>query len=147
MKPVDQTLFGPRKNGAVGNCVSACIASLLELPIADVPYFMGTDADPDDFWKKRVNLWLGPRGLSLVHVKVSRTFSQWPPGLFILMGRSPRGLHAVVAKGGEMRASSLRIIAHDPHPSRTGLKSVDGFAVLVPLDPAKCKRSPSRRSR
>jgi len=35
MKPVDQTAFGPSK----GNCLSASIASLLELPIEDVPLF------------------------------------------------------------------------------------------------------------
>jgi hypothetical protein len=140
MKPVDQTLFGPRPNGKVGNCVSACIASLLDLDIADVPYFMGTDDEPDDLWKKRINRWLAPRGFSFMHLKTDgKRFAQWPPGYFILMGRSPRGLHAVVAKGGK--------IVHDPHPSRAGLKSIDGFVVLLPLDPAKCRTRSSRRSR
>jgi hypothetical protein len=140
MKPVDQTLFGPRPNGKVGNCVSACIASLLDLDVADVPYFMGTDSEPDDLWKKRINRWLAPRGFSFMHLKTDgKRFAHWPPGYFILMGRSPRGLHAVVAKGEK--------IVHDPHPSRTGLKSIDGFAVLLPLDPARCRTRSSRGSR
>lgn len=39
MKPVDQTTFG----FPGGNCFSACIASLLEMPLDDVPYFMHGD--------------------------------------------------------------------------------------------------------
>lgn len=42
MKPIDQTTFGVPG----GNCFSACVASLLELSIDDVPYFMG-DCDED----------------------------------------------------------------------------------------------------
>ncbi len=139
MKPVDQTTFGPRTNGKVGNCMSACIASLLELGIDDVPYFMGTEDEPDDLWKKRINRWAAPYGFSFMHFKTAKGFTEWPPGYYVLTGRSPRGMHAVVAKGKKM--------VHDPHPSRDGLKSVDGFAVLVPLDPAKPKRNrTSRRS-
>lgn len=137
MKPVDQTTFGPRSNGRAGNCMSACIASLLELPIAQVPYFMGTEGEPDDLWKKRINRWLAPHGFSFMYFKAARDFTQWPPGYYVLTGRSPRGLHAVVAKGDR--------IVHDPHPSRDGLKSVDGFAILIPLDPAKARTA--RRSR
>jgi hypothetical protein len=119
--------------------MSACIASLLELPIADVPYFMGVEGEPDDLWKKRIRRWLAPRGLWFVHFETPRGFKDWPPGYYVLTGRSPRGMHAVVAKGEK--------IVHDPNPSRDGLCSVDGFAVLVPLDPAHKPRRSSRRSR
>ncbi len=39
MKPVDQTTFGHPG----GNCFSACVASLLEMSVDQVPYFMGHD--------------------------------------------------------------------------------------------------------
>ena len=91
MKPVDQTTFGPRTNGKVGNCMSACIASLLELGIDDVPYFMGTEDEPDDLWKKRINRWAAPYGFSFMHFKTAKGFTEWPPGYYVLTGRSPAG--------------------------------------------------------
>lgn len=42
MKPVYQTQFGSGRSDddrPLGNCFTACIASLLELPIAQVPHF------------------------------------------------------------------------------------------------------------
>ena len=39
MKPVDQTLFGEGR----GNCLPACIASVLELPLEAVPHFVLED--------------------------------------------------------------------------------------------------------
>lgn len=132
MKPVDQTMFADRVANRGGNCMSACIASLLDLDIAKVPYFMGdlSADEPDEVWQARINRWLAPRGLYFMHFR-TKGFTRWPPGYFILTGRSPRDLHAVVAKGGK--------IVHDPHPSRDGLKSIDGFALLVPLDPASVR--------
>jgi hypothetical protein len=47
MKSVDQTTFGPN-----GNCFSACVASLLELPIDAVPFFMSAG----DGWYNSVYL-------------------------------------------------------------------------------------------
>jgi hypothetical protein len=116
---VDQTTFGRN-----GNCMSAALASLLGLDICEVPYFM----EPGD-WQARINRWLAPRGLRLKHVMVNTSnFKGWPIGYHILTGFAPRGphrraAHAVVGKDG--------VMVHDPHPSRAGLTSVDGYAVLV----------------
>lgn len=121
MKPVDQTAFGVPG----GNCFSACVASLLHLPIEAVPYFMGADN-----WVEAFADWLRPRGFYPIFLKLGLTSAdRWRPcGLYILGGTCVRGAHAVVARGGE--------IVHDPHPSRAGLDTFEDATVIVPLDPA-----------
>lgn len=101
MRPVDQTTFGFND----GNCLSACVASILELPIAHVPSFVGDD--------RRFLRWLGERGLSATTYSPA---SYVPPGYAIAAGPSARfggRLHACVAYDGA--------VVHDPHPSRDGL--------------------------
>ncbi len=135
MKPVDQTAFG----FPGGNCFSACVASLLEIPLEEVPYFMGDSLEDDGgAWWERFAEWLRPHGFWPLCFKASR--DGWTPaGLHILSGKSPRelanpkALHSVVARGSE--------IEHDPHPSRAGLVSRDDFVILVPIDPRSDRRS------
>lgn len=86
VKPVDQTTFGHPG----GNCFSACVASLLELPIEDVPYFMD---EAKGKWHEQFDAWLAPRGLYALHFEVPdrSVYDQqglWPRGYFILNGRT-----------------------------------------------------------
>lgn len=125
MIPVDQTTFGQPG----GNCFSACVASLLDLPISEVPYFM--DETSGVKWYAQLDAWLAPRGYYALHFNIVDRAAYdrenlWPKGYYILGGKSPRGDHAVVARGAE--------VVHDPHPSRDGLDpaTVDGFTLLVP---------------
>lgn len=120
---VDQTTFG----FPGGNCFSACIATLLGLPLADVPYFM----EPEDWWDGFLE-WLRPRGLYALCFPLKD--QGWrPPGYHVLSGRSPRrpddpnAHHSVVARGDE--------IIHDPHPSRDGLLAHLDVIVLIPMLP------------
>ncbi len=110
MKPIDQTTFGFPD----GNCYSACLASIFEVPLADTPQGLGRDPIGAI---RRINDWLAPRGLSLVAHTYDARKAWLPPAdpWVILQGRSPRGefLHATVGRGGE--------VIHDPHPSRGGL--------------------------
>lgn len=119
MKPtrmVDQTTFGHPG----GNCFSACVASLLDLSIEDVPYFM----DVED-WCAKFASWLVSYGFYPV---TFRLMDRWrPQGLYILGGKSPRGDHAVVA--------CENVIVHDPHPSREGLIAIEDATLLVPFRP------------
>ena len=39
MKPVDQDSFSDESKGTHGNCYAACIASILEVPLADLAEF------------------------------------------------------------------------------------------------------------
>lgn len=127
MKPVDQTTFGLPG----GNCFSACVASILELAIDHVPYFMG-DAD----WWDGFSDWIRPLGFYPVMVPL-HTSSWRPCGWHILSGRSPRAsdedvgkeqyLHSVVAQADR--------IVHDPHPSRDGILTHEDTIFLVPINP------------
>ena len=123
MIPVDQTTFGHPG----GNCFSACVASLLELDIFEVPYFMD-EGEGRPKWHVQLDTWLGPRDLYALHFDIQDREAYdrdnlWPKGFYILNGRSPRGDHAVVACGAK--------VAHDPHPSRDGLIAIEGFVLLV----------------
>jgi len=57
MKPVFQT------NNSVpgGDCLRACVASILELDIEEVPHFCGEK--PHEEWFSRLAIWLRDRGL------------------------------------------------------------------------------------
>lgn len=102
MKPVNQT-----RDGATGNCLQACIASLLDLPLDAVPDF-GTAAGQ---WL-RFARYMNQHGLQPVDVTpVAHPYNAY----YLVTGTSPRGVnHACVALNGR--------IVHDPHPSDAGLQ-------------------------
>lgn len=137
MKPVDQAQFGtkPGKPDA-GNCFSACIASILELPITAIPNF-ATLPDEQDAWDDAIREYLAPFGLWILTLSSkAMDGGKWAPlGYHIISGKSPRGgcLHSVVGFCGK--------IVHDPHPSRAGLASVETFSVFVALDPLRGRRA------
>lgn len=130
MKPVDQTRFGgpDAAPDERGDCWSACIASLLEVPMAEVPHFIRHDTM--DEINEEVRVWMLARGFLLLTLKPDG----WEPpdGAFaIAAGAGPRGhRHCVVWQGG-------RGMAHDPHPSRAGLAGPpDEFDLFFVPDPA-----------
>lgn len=135
MTPVMQDRF--RGDGRGGNCLAACIASLLDLPLSAVPQRTTTDtASEANFtdWE-RLALWLHARGLMLLEVdgKAWSTNglldSEYEAPLCIGGGPSPRGgKHAVVLRGDEL--------VHDPHPDGGGLLGIESRSYLVPLNPA-----------
>ena len=122
MRRVDQTVMDSEK----GNCFSACVASIIETTIADVPFFM----DPGE-WYDRFSKWLKGRGFYPLcfdfdgweKSEVKRFRSELGP--HILSGKSPRGehQHSVVASGLE--------VVHDPHPSRDGIETFLDVIIIV----------------
>lgn len=126
MKPVDQTLFAP----GIGNCFSACVASVLEVPLDEVPNFCeGQAAD----WYDRFMAWLRPRGFYAITCKIGGRPGEpdggwYPEGIHIAGGKSPRYdcLHAVVARGSD--------VVHDPHPSRAGVLDFVDTILIIPVD-------------
>ena len=131
--PVDQTIFDNKK----GNCFAACVASILEVPLVDVPNFCALKGD----WYSPTQDWLvANHGMSLVNLKVenwaggenwAEIFDYLRGCYCILNGKSPRGEweHSVIVRNGE--------IVHDPHPSKDGLadydyRSVDVLVVTTP---------------
>lgn len=120
LRLVDQTKFGSKD----GNCLAACLATLLRLDIDEVPSFFSDDSGT---WREKMGAWLVERGWG--HLCIAGPPPEMlGPALSIVSGKSPRGdwLHATVWRGREL--------LHDPHPSRAGLEGepVDTI-VLVPL--------------
>jgi hypothetical protein len=119
-----QTKFGDH-----GNCFAACIASLFELPLDDVPDFCSL---PPDWWRGLQD-WLKRKGLCAIEVRLEPKCLVWSEGCnCILTGTSPRGRpHSVIAKtvcGGFE-------YVFDPHPDNTFLSGEPTHVLfLVPLD-------------
>lgn len=128
MIPVDQDEFyDPNRSIGEqrGNCWSATLASMLELPLAEVPNFVQIDVDGGENWWMHTQHWLAERGYRLQML----WFGIEPVHMhYIACGRSPRaeGLyHSVVYLDGEL--------AHDPHPSRAGILDITNLYRLEPL--------------
>lgn len=130
MKPVYQTKFG---KGA-GNCLAACVASLLDLEITDVFDIADGGLDPN-YWLI-VDTWLADRGLGLAYVTIgmqvpgeetTQSSVRIPANMnYLAWGRSPRDLqHSVIYHGGTL--------VHDPHPQGGGIATIEQIAFLVKL--------------
>ena len=97
-----------------GDCFSACIASILELPLQIIPNF---NIPSREHFAENVKNWCERQSFILLDITLEN------PGLIkdcwsIANGQSPRGTedwhkHSVVWYGNEM--------AYDPHPDGTGL--------------------------
>lgn len=135
MKPVDMIDVRDEKNPeAVGDCFRCCIASLLELPVSEVPHFTQEGIERKIHWTWLVNQWLDPRGFWYMEYEWKSFPVVYVPNIWVYgigSGWSPRfegDQHAVVVR---MRKWEIEI-AHDPHPSRAGFKGeIRRVGVLV----------------
>lgn len=129
MTPVYQDRFGARD----GNCFAACIASLLDLPLSEVPNFAAA-GDADDWWWYAAICWLAERGwwvrtiASVSAVDDDEHVSE--DTLYILGVPSTihEGLlHAVIGR----RVGRRWRIVHDPNPgSAATANPVDVFHLV-----------------
>lgn len=118
MTPVKQEFLHDPANGSFGDCQRAVIASLMDLPISEVPHFYEiSKGDSDDFFTA-IQDFLNPRGYA--YLTVSRgggiLFGEVGAVYHEILGQSPRDprvLHCVVGMNGH--------IVHDPHPDNAGL--------------------------
>lgn len=124
MKPVHQTIFGDGSGGGErGNCFAACIASILGLPLDDVPNFCNHEN-----WREEANQWLKQFGLFYVDFAIpedQRAELIWEhAGYHVIIGPAQRGLrHSVVGYKGQG--------VHDPHPSGAMLLEAQEYGFLV----------------
>lgn len=133
MKPVYQTIFGgsDRPIEEWGNCVAACIASILELPLDCVP----DNRDENKSWYIEMEQWLNEKGLGLVIVPYEPTKETFPENAYIMAAtksttlKNPDDGHLVVIYNGQ--------IVHDPNPKAESTGEVEELWFLIPLDPAK----------
>lgn len=131
MIPTTQTILHDPANGKHGNCLSAVLASLLHLPIEDIPVF----SDPGH-WLKDLNAWLRPHGLAYLSFP-DKGFNETLVDFGItglhheIAGMTTRFAdvaHACVAEDGR--------VVFDPHPSADGLNAgVDAHGVFIALQP------------
>lgn len=143
MKPVTQTRTGI----PTGNCTEACIASIMEVDLGEVPSLW--DPETGDHhtasqWSQ-VYAWLRSRGRMMVYgdfdpVGLPAPFAAVYPwaahhwiahlgwgGFHLLAGPNPDGVpHWVVGHGGRL--------VWDPNPRSRGIVMADGLALLAPLD-------------
>lgn len=132
MIPVYQTKFGgptaPREQQ--GNCYAACIASILELTLEEVPSIPATGPDWWDVWRD----WLAERGLTAYCLRAGFPEQTWP-GYTVGIVPSQRGRwdHAVVCLDGE--------VVHDPNPNNKPYKAdqVTSYEVFAALNPAEVR--------
>ena len=121
MTPVDQAHY--RLDDPLGDCLAACVASVLDLPLEAVPDVMAPLLDgtaPEGYrYTAAMNEWLISTGLWLKHRFYGRVRSRfygrpltWHSGYWIAATRSKAvpggGLHSVVMFGDE--------VVHDPQP-------------------------------
>jgi len=111
LTPVRQTRFGFN-----GNCMNACIASILDLAIETVPYPLNDD---EKFLDTKLNEWLATLGFAYIEFP-------WGPMVLapdiycIASGPAARGFdHAVVAQTALKDDGTVTVhFVHDPPPGR-----------------------------
>lgn len=109
MTPVTQTILDTDDPARQGNCLQAAIASILDLPLDDVPHFVQQHEDGAGDWLDLTCAWLAERGLVLRLTQTPR-----PGEHYLIFGRTERGTsHVAIYRDGHM--------VHDPHPSGAGL--------------------------
>lgn len=124
-----------------GNCGEACIASILEISLSDVPQLHDSDNPQDgNIYCKNLRSFLDQFGLSFIDLAMSEGHD--PKDFFkdcwvIATGLSPRATekwhnHAVVWRNGK--------IIHDPHPSGDGLVDIDTYGVFIEKNPVNHKQ-------
>jgi len=110
MKKVYQTIHTDLENDITGNCLQACIASLYELPLEEVPYFVRMDLYKPFMFERLSSLVIQKEG---------------PPpknGKYYIVGYKVANLdlkigHAVIWRNGR--------IAHDPKRPRMRLSRIE----------------------
>lgn len=124
MIPVNQLIPHDPERGHYGDCMRACVASLLNLSAEEVPHFMYDNPSSEEYCK-RINGFLRNRNMLLMTVPAWdidkwRKLSHIEADIYhVISDESPRfpgELHAVVGKNG--------IVVHDPHPTKMGLPEV-----------------------
>lgn len=132
-----------------GNCYAAAIASMMELPIEQVPnvevLFNMSDKDKF-FWDDVMNKWLNNRNYNIQDASEFRIFhpeifepefkehgltfniaeerKKLKDQFYFCEGPSKRGVfHICIYQNGQL--------VHDPHPTNEGLVTVNYFKKLV----------------
>jgi hypothetical protein len=128
MTPIKQTKIHDPEKGINGNCHRACIASILECdidevpPIEDIPH---PPAEGETPWMHTLEKWVNSNGYTYGGIHAD-DLPRWE-GYYVGIGESPRFpgiLHCVVCKDGKM--------VWDPHPDASGILTEETFEGFFP---------------
>jgi len=145
MIPVTQTKVNVKNSNdetvVYGNCFAAVIASMLEVPITEVPNVEVFFHMSHPHWSIIMDTFLKSKGWELWGDDRYRCFhsglitdqeemdkapelcEQLKDTYYLASGLSARGVHHIcIYKNGQL--------VWDPHPSREGLKTIDTFQTL-----------------
>ena len=136
MKPVFQTKFGGADAPASeqGNCMAACLATIFECALDDVPDFTGSITSGG--WFFQLQRWLKQRNLSILMLlakpcDVPAGYAMCAVKSFTLP--SPDDGHMVVVRNG--------LLVHDPNPRNQGRPwedyEVTEYWAFTCVDPAQ----------
>lgn len=144
MIEVEQTKFGGPEHPVHerGNCFAACLASLLEVDLGELP-----DAAADESGWGQLLDWLGERGWYLAWLDNHDWGDGFWPGYVIagcasrsyahLMGEGEGGGHVVVVRDGRVVWNPN---PHDDRGYEAIRETLDGVVYfLYPLDPARAR--------
>lgn len=144
MIPITQTKVVVRnEKGDIvvhGNCYAAAIASIMELPITEVPNVEVFFCSDQDYWMEVMHMFLQLKGWELYTNTDFKVFHDGKHGVaegkrfdmmqycenkyYFASGPSARGVrHICIYQNGQL--------VHDPHPSKDGLIEVDTFQELI----------------
>ena len=122
MKPVSQSVLHDPDKGDVGDCFAACLASILEVEIEEVP--SPTDEKEYPQWFDPYKEYLVSKGFQPLWVHLDGCVV---PGYTVRSGMAVRGVeHSCVAYNGE--------VVWDPHPSQDGLITHTDTLMLLPTE-------------
>lgn len=124
MIPVFQTKF---END--GNCYAACLASILELCLEDIPDFPNIYSE--DEWFEKCRQWCRARtGMDILKITFpNNNHGFFMPGYCIGVGKVEGFYHAVICRNGK--------VVHDPFPGEPNMKTIEYAHIFVVLDPAR----------
>lgn len=115
------------KFGDDGNCMSACLASLLGFELSEVPNFFEMGRNDTEWWNALRN-WLAKCNVGLINTAMNKGQIARIKGYFIVGGISAREIpHVVLYKDGKPW--------FDPHPEQNGLSYIEGIDLIYPLNP------------
>lgn len=131
------TVSPPVSGARLQRSVAACLASILELDVGEVPVPDGRDPAPWTVWRT----WLGQRALGLVPIPEPARFN-WPgPWLALLRAADGDGLVGAVAFGGPPG------LAWHPLAGPETFEAIELGYVIAPADVALWAPSRSEPSR
>lgn len=141
MIPVTQTKVVVRNSSnemvVRGNCYAACIASIMELPITEVPNVEVLFHMDDSYWAIVTQAWLNSLGWELCtndDFKIYHDENKYigrreeldavcRDKYYLVSGESVRGVkHMCIYQNGKL--------VHDPHPTKEGLLTQEIFEEL-----------------